>query len=313
MPRTPRTPAVPGPVAAPDAQDRPLVGASRPAVPGRVPALPRSPLPVPGSGSVSGAPAGAAGAAVARRTRGGVLVGALNRDWDRLLADPASAAACASWGRREPVLAALSGLSEVPGLVLADGDAVLLALLRCEQAGLPLAGRTVLQLMLPKAVRIAASQAGADGREEAVAAAVAALWQAVACYPTERRPVRVAANLAMETLAGTRRELTAARRQREATELVGLAAERLAAPASEASPQPCDLELHEALVRAVRQQVIDLGEARLLARVYAVAADGRPLDVRAVAAEEGLSWPALRARCSRSTRRLAAARARLAA
>lgn len=259
-------------------------------------------------------PARVRAAAPARRADDASLVGQLNREWDRLLADPASADACARWRQREPALAGLGGLAQIADRVAADPDAVLLALLRCAKAGLPLAARTVLQLMLPKAVRIARSQTGVDGREEAVAAAVAALWQAVACYPVQRRPVRVAANLAMETLAGTRRELAAARGQREATDLAGLSAEWLEAPDSAAGPaRPCDLELHEALLRAVRQEVIGLAEARLLARVYGVAADGRPRDARIVAAQEGMSWPALRARCSRSTRRLAAARTSLAA
>jgi hypothetical protein len=63
--------------------------------------------------------------------------------------------------------------------------------------------------MLPKAVRLAMSvvrRPDVDGdREEAYATAVAALWQVVATCPITRRPRRVTANPALDTLAVVQR------------------------------------------------------------------------------------------------------------
>ena len=238
----------------------------------------------------------------AARRRDTSLVGQLNREWEGLLGDPRAASAVRAWGAEQAALRGLPGLGGLEARVAADADATLLALLRCADAGLPLAARAVLQLMLPKAVRVARSQAGYADPEEAVAAAVSALWQAVVCYPLARRPARVAANLAMETLAGTRRELAAAAAARRGVPLDGLG--ELAAPGQQ---RAVDEEVHRVLLAAVRARTVSLAEARLLARVYTVDGAGRPVDPRVVAAEEALSWPALRQRCSRTVRRLAAA------
>jgi hypothetical protein len=144
------------------------------------------------------------------------LAGQLNREWTELVAAPASWAAPGRWALTCPVLIGVRTLDEVLALIAgADAptrDAVLLALVGRAQAGDALAGRTVLQTMLGKAVRVAGTVAGRDDvrgdREEALARAVAALWQAIATYPVARRPGRVAANLALDTVAIAQRGAT---------------------------------------------------------------------------------------------------------
>ena len=76
-----------------------------------------------------------------------------------------------------------------------DPDAVLLALLTAQAAGDDLAGRVVVQAMVPKLVRMAVRDDGATFDDY-----LAALWVRVATYPVHRRPQRVAANLALDTL-----------------------------------------------------------------------------------------------------------------
>ena len=65
---------------------------------------------------------------------------------------------------------------------------------------------------------------------------------------------------------------------------------------------PADAELLMLLAWSVRTGVLELHEARLLARIYLP--DGQPPDARAIAAELGISRAALRQRCSRLARRL---------
>ena len=87
----------------------------------------------------------------------------------------------------------------------AGTDELLLALLR--QATRPdapwteLAGRTVLQLMLPKAVAIARSQRGRmPDPDERISAVIACLYETIRRYPVERRRRSVAGNLGLDTL-----------------------------------------------------------------------------------------------------------------
>jgi hypothetical protein len=248
----------------------------------------------------------------------GTLAAQLNLEWAGLAFSPSSAAAAERWGRSCPVLAGASSPEDlrarVAGPDVAARDAVLLALLELAQAGDVLAGRTVLQAMLGKAVRVAASAArraefGGD-QQEALSCAVAALWQVIATYPVAGRPSRVAANLALDTLALVQRGHTGSSLRRRAVPEVPTADVRTVAKdghLEQAAPEPADAELYTLLAWAVRCRVMALPEARLLVRVYGVDAHGWPVDVRAIAAQEGISRPALRQRCHRLARRLGAA------
>jgi hypothetical protein len=257
--------------------------------------------------------------AAARHTSSS-LAGQLNREWAQLVAGPTSCAAPGRWASTCPALIGVRTLDEVLALIAgADAptrDAVLLALVRRAQAGDALAGRTVLQTMLGKAVRVAGTVAGRDDvrgdREEALARAVAALWQAIATYPVARRPARVAANLALDTVAIAHRGHTGSshfRRSWREVPVPDVATVPHAGPNSglDGLSGPADAELLTLLAWAVRHRVVDLDEARLLLRVYGVDEHGRPADARAVAEQEGLNWPALRQRCRRLARRIGAA------
>jgi hypothetical protein len=263
----------------------------------------------------------------ARHTSTTTLTGRLNREWAQLVAGPAAAAALRRWALTCPALTQLSTLDDVLSLVAdadadADADAtvrdaVLLALIEAAQAGDALAGRTVLQTMLGKAVRVAGTVARRDDvrgdQEEALARAVAALWQAIATYPVALRPARVAANLALDTVAVAQRGHTGSSHFRRSYRELPVADVGSVGPAvqHDGGPDdvrgPADAQLLTVLAWAVRASVLDLDDAQLLVRVYSVDEHGRPADGRAVAAQAGLSWPALRQRCRRLAQRIGAA------
>ncbi|MBB5786196.1 hypothetical protein [Jiangella mangrovi] len=249
----------------------------------------------------------------ARRQTGTGVAGRLNDEWDRLCADGSgSAAAVARWAAGHPALAGCRDLSDVEAAVTAGAasragagraaaDAVLLALLRLAHDGDALAGRTVLQLMLGKAIRIAGGHTGRDSRESLEQAAVAALWTVIATYPTERRPTKVAANIAMDTLGAVSREL-AHRRAETPTEPDTLAA---ALGCDPGDADGGDVGLAELLAWAADAGAITAAEAGLLLDIYAPApgvAGGA-----AAAERAGISWAAARQRASRAVRRIALA------
>jgi hypothetical protein len=71
-----------------------------------------------------------------------------------------------------------------------------------------LAARVVVQAMLPSAVLTAQRLAvGCAQRADVAQVVVASLWQVVVTYPLARRPARLAANLAWETLHVASREM----------------------------------------------------------------------------------------------------------
>ena len=240
----------------------------------------------------------------ARRQTGTGVAGRLNDEWDRLCAgDAATTAAVARWAAAHTPLAGCRDLGDVEAAVATGrhgADAVLLALLRLAHDGDTLAGRTVLQLMLGKAIRIAGGHAGRDSRDSLEHAAVAALWTVIATYPTERRPTKVAANIAMDTLGAVSREL-AHRRSETPTEPDTLASVLGSGPAT-----PDDaVDLTELLAWAADTGAITVADAGLLLDIYAPAAG---FEGGAAAAERaGISWAAARQRASRAVRKIALA------
>jgi hypothetical protein len=241
----------------------------------------------------------------------------LNAEWRELCADADAVATVGSWPRTQPALACVTALEQVPRRVSAADpgtrDEILLALLTLAQAEDQLAGRAVLQVMMPKAVRVAMGVLRrpdvAGDRDEAFATAVAALWQVIARYPIERRPKRVAANLAMDTLAVVQRGHTGSSHfARTFPERPCADLREVCEPAQrdvdiDDLSGPVDAELLMLLAWGVRTGVLQLEQARFLARAYGL--DGLPAQSSAaVAAEYGLSAAALRQRCHRLARHL---------
>ena len=249
----------------------------------------------------------------------------LNREWAQLCQGPAGRQAVQDWAHPGVHGEALTGLAGVDGLRATVGllqgtelacgarDAVLVGLLERVRDGDRLAGRVVLQTMMPAAVRLARSITSRPDvlgdRDEAFALVLAALWQTIATYPVASRRARVPANLYLDTLALVRRGHTSSSHRvltfpEQSFGDVRLAADPGQLDASIDDPAgPADAQLCTLLAWSVRCCVLTLADAQLLARVYGV--DGGPAGAGpAIAAELGISWPALRQRCHRLARRV---------
>ncbi|MCW5951072.1 MAG: hypothetical protein KIT69_02275, partial [Propionibacteriaceae bacterium] len=173
-------------------------------------------------------------------------------------------------------------LAGVLASVRAAPDAVLAALLRCGDAT---AHRVVLQTMLGRAVLDAARDPLHDLGDY-----VAELWLGIATYPLSRRPSRIAANLALDT-----RKRVRGRRLVRPVDPVRLA--NSVQRADDADPSLAGLVLAE----AHRAALITADTERALRLVYT-----EGLGTGQAAAVLGVAPAALRQRCARAVRRLAA-------
>lgn len=139
----------------------------------------------------------------------------LTREWAALHALPSTAATVRRWGRNEPALMGFTRPGDIVDAIdrgdYARKDELLLALIRQFHGGQQLAGRTVLQAMLPKLAKMALSthrdtRSTVEGLEEARHVTIAEFWFVMGTYPVERRPERIASNLALDTLRRTTRQ-----------------------------------------------------------------------------------------------------------
>ncbi|WP_232547107.1 RNA polymerase sigma factor [Propioniciclava soli] len=203
---------------------------------------------------------------------------AWDAEWERLA--PPGRTVPTAWLLACPVLTPATWVCEVADVVRTDPDAVLLALLRLHRTGDTLAGQAVLRAMTPKAVRMAARDA-----EAGLADYLAALWERIATYPVERRPTRVAANLALDAL----KTVKSARACRPT--------HAWAPVAEQHDPLVGDAVLDAGL----RLGVIDAQTRRTLACVYVEGHSSAD-----AARELGTSSDAVRWRCSKGVRALRA-------
>ncbi len=241
----------------------------------------------------------------------------LGQEWIRLGVLPSMASTLRRWARAEPALAGTTSLGALVDRIDASHgaqeDSLLLALVRLAQGGQQLAGRVLLQAMLPKIARMARTlrPSSNDDRwvEDRRHIAVATFWEVLYAYPTNRRASRVAGNLALDTL----HELT--RDQRKPPGDIPVdpeeAADRLAGsgyhePRMQAGGLTADSDLLEVIAWGLDVAAINSDEAALLTRVYLPDpnAEGGSADL---AQALGLSAAALRQRCSRARRRLISA------
>lgn len=218
-------------------------------------------------------------------------------EWAALQEDAAAAGACRRWASGLTVLAGCDTPAAVVARVGAAPDVVLGHLLGEAASGDRLAGRVVLQALLPKVVRMAAvdPEAGVDDY-------LTAMWCVIAAYPLARRPASVAGNLALDTLKAVRHERRPAADLVTAPHLVVVAADR--APLRSREPAPygpgSGPGVAHVLDQACRHRLLDPATRDLLRSVYA---DG--LSGESAARRHDLSPGAVRQRCSRALRVLA--------
>jgi len=221
----------------------------------------------------------------------------LERDWRRELNSPRLRSRFQEWRETDP---SLSRFEDAVGLVRflrgtgspAEKDAVLCALLTRTRAE-PLAGRVVLQAMLPGLKKLAGRVlTDSREREELWSALMACAWERIRTYPIERRPRKVAANLQLDCLRGTLRSLAGARSP-DGTVLAWRLPEELEAPAR------CEGDVDSLLIQATVAGAVSEEEAELILRTRI---DGIPL--RVLARSRGVKFDTLKHRRNRAERRL---------
>jgi hypothetical protein len=227
------------------------------------------------------------------------IIDALDQEWRELVNGRSDAVI--RWAERHTVLTPCQSLDDVLAVASLNTDPVLAALLTEVSAGDQLAGRVVLQTMLGRMVRMAQR----DPRSS-VDDYLTWLWCVINGYPLDRRPVRIAANLSMDTMNSVWRDRTWLARGEITVGLSGEALEELLQPAGldgssgDASP-PIDVEVHRVLEAGSLLRLIDDSDAALLRGVYA---DGMTGDQ--AARRFHTSAGVVRVRCSKAVRRLAA-------
>lgn len=195
-------------------------------------------------------------------------------------------AVVSTWARRHP---ALAGCDDLPALMISIGtnpDQVLGALLQEMATGCPLAPRVVLHAMLPK-MRTMARRDPAASLEDYLAH----LWLRIRTYPLARRPHRIAANLALDTLKAVKADQTP---------LLVPVADLDDAPVS-LPPSADELSARRLLRAAADLRLIDPTTHATMVDVYA---DGLP--EAEVAARQRVTTTTVRRRCHRGIRILTA-------
>ena len=216
------------------------------------------------------------------------------------------------WGQAEPALQGHGRPADlvdaVDGADAAGQDRMLLALVRLTQAGYQLAGRVVLQLMLPKLGRIAIRTAGHGSdsawTEDRRHIVVAEFWDVISGYPVERRASSLAANLSLETL---RRVTNPRSREQDRPVDPEVLKQRIGEQVELALPGTLSIDssFDEVLGWAVYHRAITRADGQLLALVYRP--QPGPSGTAEVARDLGCTTAAIRQRCSRARRRLIAA------
>lgn len=271
------------------------------------------------------------------------VIGRLNDEWDEIAYGVRGGDALASWSRDFAELGAYGTLAElqrgISAAAPAEQDALLIALLALADSGVALAGRVLLQQMLPHAVRLASARRGpGQSFDDAAGHVLGCLYEVIRAYPYRRRTGRVAANLACDTLHRVVYGTGAGRRRGHVTlvltpDPVGDTGVSAPFPALERSldtgaalvrgvrlgvidasdPALCDwrvvgahsvdaarADLIALLVGAVEEGVLTVEQARMLAQDYRESAP----PAAEIAASRGISYASLRQRHSRAVRRL---------
>lgn len=214
----------------------------------------------------------------------------LGREWSRLTETNSAL----PWAASCPALAAALSLDDVLDCTKTPAaDEVLRYLVGEHQAGDPVAGRVVLQAMIPKIVTMA--RGWLRTQVDPMADLVAQMWIQIDQYPLEARPRKIAANLALDSLKHVRK-LWAADSE----------------PDDKASPAPGDwleaVEPEDPVVdditaAAILHEALDRG--LISERVYSIltAVYDEGLSGREAAARFGVSVDSIRFHCSQSIRR----------
>ena len=238
-------------------------------------------------------------ASASLRPRGFGVVKALDREWYELVRDHRTAAA--DWADRHEALARCRSLDDVLSAARLNSDPVLAALLTEVSVGDQIAGRVVLQALIGRMVRMAQRDPRASIDDY-----LAHLWCVIGSYPLQRRSVRIAANLSMDTLKAVSQERRWLARGGVTLVPSSDSLEELLEPtgldgrAHDSAP-PVDIEVSQVLEASSMLQLIDNSDVALLHSIYADGMSGSQ-----AARQFHTSAGMVRVRCSKVVRHLAA-------
>ncbi|MCD0452647.1 hypothetical protein LO762_26195 [Actinocorallia sp. API 0066] len=240
----------------------------------------------------------------------------LNDEWDGLLINRVANATTARWAEEEPTLAGLVTIASFESArqrPIAEIDTILAALLRrASFAGREgdLASRIVFQFMLPKAARLTSFYRDQiPDLDERCQLALTSLWIAIKEHPRHLGKF-IAPNIGWRAHKIMRKEALVLSQE---TPMGALGGEYEHANIGEDfggdDLHPSE-QLAMVLVWAVAQKVLTIAEAEMLSARYSSESIGEPAKQswKTVAdVDLGISPAAMRQRCSRAARRLAAA------
>lgn len=234
----------------------------------------------------------------------GAMARALEAEWEQIT-DHTPATLLTRWAHREPVLVGLTSPQAIVDQVhtcttYETRDQTLLALIRLSQAGQQLAGRIVLQCLLPSLLgwsqRPFARSKGPvpfESREQARHSMIAAFWQALATYPLHRSQ-KVASNLMWCTVHVLDDERDSALDHEVPTDTL---------PHDEPAPtDPTDYDVDELIGWTQQRGTITADEATMLRMLYT--GDGSTYE--AITTTYQITYATARQRVSRARKRMIA-------
>lgn len=240
------------------------------------------------------------------------ILGELEAEWDQL--GPSTPPELIVWRKDPGPLCAARDLEHALSIIWASPDAALTTLIGAAQAGDQLAGRVIIQAFLPRARRLVAKvgKSAPQLHAEAALNAIEALWELIATYPLDRRPRRIASNIALDLLKRISNDRYRGRDlwSKDGANRPLLSIERPRSHASgtveylpeldEAATMPSiDDELAELLQLATDTGVITTGQAELLHDCYATTRSSAE-----IAESLGIAQTALRHRTEAARRAL---------
>ncbi|MBR8744691.1 hypothetical protein [Nocardiopsis sp. MG754419] len=244
------------------------------------------------------------------------IISRLNEQWEQVREDFTAQHTVQNWSSEDLRLRDARSVEDIRAL--ADGpvtpatDELFRALLdRTLRTGAEgeLASRIVLQLMIGRVVHTSRSMTGyIRDIEERSQLAVVAMYDAIRICPRDK-DTYLTPHLAW---TAHRTAMRLAKVGANEVPMASVGAERTTVDEPDAHPSE---ELAQLLAWSVAEGVLNAGDATLLAQRYGDESPGRPswtsvADPGAVAGQAGITPQAMRQRCSRAARRLAAASAR---
>ncbi len=219
------------------------------------------------------------------------LVDQLDAEWNAIAGQPNST--IEDWSRLCGPLATCRSLSDALSEVGHAPDVVLGFLIARYQSNDAMAGRTVLQAMLGKVVKM--SYTGMAAAEpHSLDDLVTQMWCQIGRYPLDRRPRSIAANLALDTLKAAQREWARSGEIPVPTSVI-------VAELEEQAAEPCEIDewTAESLIHTAYQRTLITRTTRdILVAVYG----SEGMSGAAAAQRWNCSATAIRTRCRTAVR-----------